>query len=92
MGVYTRLSPICATVGSFSDVIFDRLPPQANLNLGLRAHFYRNRLWSSINFYNVLNQRIYYPDVFNDVTPTLEVIPNPAPGWSFFLQLGGKPW
>lgn len=81
-----------ATVGNFSDVTFDRLPPQANLNLGLRAHFYRNRLWSSINFYNVLNQRIYYPDVFNDVTPTLEVIPNPAPGWSFFLQLGGKPW
>jgi outer membrane receptor protein involved in Fe transport len=81
-----------ATVGTYSDVTFDRLPGQARLNLGARAHFYKNRLWSSINFYNVLNQRYYYPDIFNDVTPTVEVIPNPAPGWSFFLQVGGKPW
>lgn len=80
------------TIGNFSDVTFDRLPPQAQLHLGLRAHFFQNRLWSSLNFYNVLNQRIYYPDVFYDVTPTVEVIPNPAPGWSFFLQIGGKPW
>lgn len=81
-----------ATVGNFSDVTFDRLPPQAELNLGLRARFAKNRLWSSINFYNVLNQRRYYPDVFYDQAPTLEVVPNPAPGWSFFLQVGGKPF
>lgn len=81
-----------ATIANFSDITYDRLPPQAQLNFGLRAKFLKNRLWSSINFYNVLNQRAYYPDVFNDQAPTLEVIPNPAPGWSFFFQVGGKPW
>lgn len=80
------------TVGNFSDVTFDKLPPQAQLNLGVRARFLRNRFWSSVNFYNVLNQRAYYPDAFYDVAPTLETTATPIPGWSFFLQVGGKPW
>lgn len=80
------------TVATFSDVTFDRLPPQAVLNLGARAKFLKNRLWTSINFFNVLNQKYYYPDPFYDLAPTLEVSPTPAPGWSFFFQIGGKPW
>jgi len=80
------------TIGNFSDITLDRLPPQAQLNLGARARFLRNRLWTSVNFYNVLNQRAYYPDPFYDVAPTLETTPTPIPGWSFFIQVGGKPW
>ena len=41
--------------------------PQAILNLGARVKFLKNRLWSSINFYNVLNQRYYHPDPFYDL-------------------------
>jgi outer membrane receptor protein involved in Fe transport len=81
-----------STIANFSDLTFDRLPPQTILNLGARAHFFKNRLWASLNFYNVLNQRYYYPDPFYDLAPTLEVSPTPAPAWSTFFQLGGKPF
>lgn len=84
--------PDGSTAALFSDLTFDRLPPRAVLNLGLRARFLKNRLWASANVYNALDQRAYYPDVFYDLTPTLEVTPTPTPGWSFFLQVGGKPW
>ena len=50
-----------STIANFSDLTFDKLPPQAILNLGARAHFFKNRLWASLNFYNVLNQTYYYP-------------------------------
>lgn len=86
------LAPVAITSAGFADITFDRLPPQAQLNVGVRARFLKNRLWSSINFYNALNQRAYYPDPFYDVTPTLETTPVPTPGWSFFWQIGGKPW
>ncbi len=77
------------TVATASDLTFDRLPPYALLNTGLRARFLKDRLWTSINFYNVLNQRYYYPDQFYSPIPT-EGSPTPAAGFSFFLQVGGK--
>lgn len=80
------------TIANISDLTFDKLPPQAILNLGVRAHFFKNRLWTSLNFYNVLNQTYYTPDPFYDLAPTLEVAPTPAPAWSAFLQVGGKPF
>lgn len=83
---------ITPTVAQYSDLAFDRLPPQAVLHLGLRARMFEDRLWSSLQFYNVFDQRAAYPDVFYDLTPTLETSPTPTPGWSFFLQIGGKPW
>jgi hypothetical protein len=57
------------TVATASDLTFDRLPPYALLNTGLRARFIKDRLWTSINFYNVLNQRYYYPDQFYSPFP-----------------------
>jgi outer membrane receptor protein involved in Fe transport len=80
------------SIAPYSDLTFDKLPPQAILNLGARVKFLKNRLWSSINFYNVLNQRYFFPDPFYDLAPTVEISPTPAPGWSFFFQVGGKPW
>lgn len=79
-------------IATYSDLTFDRLPPQTVLNLGVRAKFLKNRLWTSLNFFNVLNQRYSYPDPFYDLAPTEEISPTPAPGWSFFFQVGGKPW
>jgi outer membrane receptor protein involved in Fe transport len=81
-----------SSIATFSDLTFDRLPPQAILNLGVRAKFLKNRLWTSFNLYNALNQRYFYPDPFYDLAPTVEVSPTPAPGWSFFFQVGGKPF
>jgi hypothetical protein len=81
-----------ATVAPFSELTFDRLPPQAVLNFGLRARFLKNRMWASGNVYSALDQKAYYPDVFYDLTPTLETTPTPVPGWSCFFEVGGKPW
>lgn len=80
------------TIANFSDLAFDKLPPQAILNLGVRARFFKNRLWTSLNFYNVLNQNYYYPDPFYDMAPTLEVSAVPGQQWSAFFQVGGKPF
>jgi outer membrane receptor protein involved in Fe transport len=81
-----------SSIATFSDLTLDKLPPQAILNLGIRAKFLKNRLWTSLNLYNVLNQRYFYPDPFYDLAPTVEVTPTPAPGWSMFFQVGGKPF
>jgi outer membrane receptor protein involved in Fe transport len=35
----------------------------------------------------VLNQHWYYTDNFTDLTPTIEMTPNPAPGFNFFATL-----
>ena len=58
-----------------SDLTFDRLTPVANLQLGFRLRFLHDRLQFSAQFYNVLNQHYYYPDFFNDLTPTIEMTP-----------------
>ncbi len=79
------------TVATASDLTFDRLPPYALLNSGLRARFLKDRLWTSIHFFNILNQRYYYPDQFYSPIPT-EGSVTPAAGFSFFLQVGGKPF
>ncbi|MCA1662752.1 MAG: TonB-dependent receptor [Myxococcales bacterium] len=69
-----------------SDLAFDRLTPVADLQLGFRLRFLKDRLQFSGQFYNVLNQRYYYPDNFNDLTPTVEIQPHPAPGFNFFAS------
>ncbi|HEX4456949.1 MAG TPA: TonB-dependent receptor, partial [Polyangia bacterium] len=74
------------TVAPQSSLTFDRLTPVANLQLGFRLRFHDERFQLSGQFYNVLNQRYWFPDNFNDLTPTLENTPNPAPGFNFFAR------
>jgi outer membrane receptor protein involved in Fe transport len=69
-----------------SDITLDKLTPVANLQLGFRLRFLRDKLQFSGQFYNVLNQRYYYPDFFYDITPTVEMNPTPAPGFNFFAN------
>jgi len=75
-----------STSAATSDLALDRLTPVANLQLGFRLRFLRDKLQFSAQFYNVLNQHYYYPDFFNDLTPTIEVMPTPAPGFNFFAS------
>ncbi len=78
---------IGTTTAATSDLGFDRLTPVANLQLGFRLRFWKDRLQVSGQFYNVLNQHFYYPDVFSDLTPTIEMQPTPAPGFNFFSKV-----
>jgi len=75
------------TSAATSDLTLDRLTPVADLQLGFRLRFLHDKLQFSAQFYNVLNQRYWYPDFFYDLTPTVEVAPNPAPGFNFFASV-----
>jgi len=74
------------TTARTTDLTWDRLTPVALLQLGFRLRFLKERLGISGQFYNVLNQRYYQPDALYDITPTVEVRPNPQPGFNFFAQ------
>jgi iron complex outermembrane receptor protein len=79
------------TVSRSTDLTFERLSPVALLQLGFRLRFFKERLWVSSQFYNVLNQTYWLPDFFNDLTPTTEMTPTPAPGFNFFTSVGYHP-
>jgi outer membrane receptor protein involved in Fe transport len=87
MGGYNDIG----TAARSSDLTFDRLSPVALLQLGFRLRFFKERLWVSGQFYNVLNQQFWWPDFFNDLTPTTEMTPTPAPGFNFFASVGYHP-
>jgi outer membrane receptor protein involved in Fe transport len=74
------------TISKATDLAFDRLTPVALLQLGFRLRFLKGKLGIAGQFYNVLNQRYYYPDVFYDLTPSVELQPTPAPGFNFFAH------
>ncbi|HEY2743567.1 MAG TPA: TonB-dependent receptor plug domain-containing protein [Polyangia bacterium] len=75
------------TSAQTTDLAFDRLTPVAQLQLGFRLRFLKDKLQFSGQFYNVLNQHFYYTDNFADLTPTVEITPLPAPGFNFFANL-----
>jgi outer membrane receptor protein involved in Fe transport len=74
-----------------SDLTYDRLTPVALLQLGARLRLWHDRIIGSAQFYNVLNQHYYNPDVFFDQAPFVETQPNPAPGFSFFASITYRP-
>jgi outer membrane receptor protein involved in Fe transport len=76
------------TTASLSNLTWDRMTPVALLQLGFRLRFFRERFQVSGQFYNVLNQRYYFPDIFStDLTPTIEMAPLPAAGFNFFANV-----
>ena len=79
-----------AAVARITDLTYDRLTPVALLQLGLRLRIVKDHLWLAAQFFNVLNQRYAYPDVFFDQAPLIELRPNPAPAFSFFSSLTFK--
>jgi outer membrane receptor protein involved in Fe transport len=84
-------APDNGTVLRTTDLTIDNLSPVALLQLGFRLRLFKERMWVSGQFYNVLNQQFYFPDFFNDLTPTTEMTPTPAPGFNFFASVGYHP-
>lgn len=75
-----------STIAYTSDLTFDRLTPVADVQLGFRLRFLKDKLQFSGQFYNVLNQHYFLTDNFSDLTPTIEMTPLPAPGFNFFAN------
>ena len=78
-------------IARYTDLTFDQLTPVALLQLGARLRLFNDKLVFSAQAYNVLNQHFYYPDVFYDLAPTVEMRPTPAPGFSFFASVTWRP-
>jgi outer membrane receptor protein involved in Fe transport len=68
-----------------TDLVMDRLPPQADLSLGL-AFTPTKRLTIRGSVYNALLSHGYQPDVFFDYEPHLEYLPNPYLGFRAYLS------
>jgi outer membrane receptor protein involved in Fe transport len=59
-----------------SQIVFDRLPPAADLTLGV-AWTPTDKLTIRGTVFNAFNSRYYQPDAFFDYEPRLEFLPNP---------------
>ena len=68
-----------------SDASLDRIAATGLLNVGLRVrNLLNSHLDLTANVYNVLNQRWFYADGFNERSPRLELQPLQGPGISAF--------
>jgi outer membrane receptor for ferrienterochelin and colicin len=83
--------PGTTTVANTTDLSWDTLSPVALLQLGFRLRFFREKIAVSGQFYNVLNQRYWYFDALYDLTPSQDLAPTPAPGFSFFAAVTYRP-
>jgi outer membrane receptor protein involved in Fe transport len=79
----TPLDPV--TVGA-TDLVLDRLPPIADLTLGLQ-YTPTAKLAIRASAYNALFSHSYQPDVFYDYEPHLEYLPNPYEGFRAYLSV-----
>jgi len=74
-----------SVVVATTDLVLDRLPPQAELSLGL-TYAPSKHLTLRATIYNALAQHAYQPDVFGDYEPHLEYLPNPQPGFRAYAS------
>jgi hypothetical protein len=72
------LVPNPVTVAA-TDLVLDRLPPLAELSVGVTWTPIQNLLVRA-TVYNALLQHAYQPDPFFDYEPHLEYLPNPYEG------------
>lgn len=68
-----------------TDLVLDRLPPQAELSLGL-SYMPSKHFTLRATVYNALLQHAYQPDIFGDYEPHLEYLPNPQPGFRAYAS------
>jgi hypothetical protein len=68
-----------------TDLVLDRLPPIADLSLGI-AYTPTKRLTLRATAYNALLSHAYQPDVFFDYEPHLEYLPNPNIGFRAYAS------
>jgi outer membrane receptor protein involved in Fe transport len=62
---------------SASEVVMDRLPPIADVEVGV-TWMPMAKLLVRATVFNALNGRFYHPDAFGDYEPHLEYLPNPS--------------
>jgi hypothetical protein len=67
------------------ELVLDRLPPGADLTVGLVYTGIRDLRLSAMA-YNALDARYYQPDVFFDYEPRLEFLPNPYEDFRFLID------
>jgi len=68
-----------------TDLVLDRLPPIAELSLGM-TWTPRPRLAIRATLYDALAGHYYQPDVFFDYEPHLEYLPNPYEGMRAYVS------
>jgi outer membrane receptor protein involved in Fe transport len=68
-----------------TDLVMDRLPPQADLQLGM-TYTPTEKLMIRATVYNALVQHRYHVDAFMDYEPHLEYQANPAPRLRAYLS------
>ncbi len=68
-----------------SELVLDRLPPSANLEVGM-TWTASKRLHVRATLFNTLNGRYYHPDPFGDYQPRLEFQPIPMEDFRAYLQ------
>jgi outer membrane receptor protein involved in Fe transport len=77
-------NPMNAVTVNATDLVMDRLPPIADLTLGL-TWLPMAKLAVRATVYNALVEHSYQPDVFFDYEPHLEYLPNPYEGVRAYL-------
>jgi outer membrane receptor protein involved in Fe transport len=68
-----------------TDLVLDRLPPVAELSLGV-SYAPTRKLTVRATAYNALGSHHYQPDPVFDYEPHLEYLPNPAAGFRAYLS------
>jgi outer membrane receptor protein involved in Fe transport len=68
-----------------TDLVYDRLPPVADLTIGLQ-YTPTPKMAIRATAYNALFSHAYQPDVYFDYEPHLEYLPNPYEGFRAFLS------
>jgi len=68
-----------------TDLVMDRLPPTADLSVGMQ-YSPTPKLAIRAIAYNALFAHTYQPDVFYDYEPHLEYLPNPYEGFRAYLS------
>jgi outer membrane receptor protein involved in Fe transport len=81
----TTMDPLTNRIVTATDLVLDRLPPMAELSLGLSYTPTRN-LTLRATTYNVLAGHYYQADPFFDFEPHLEYLPNPYEGFRAYLS------
>jgi hypothetical protein len=77
-------NPMNAVTVNPTDLVMDRLPPIADLSVGV-TWTPAEKLSVRATVYNALMSHTYQPDVFFDYEPHLEYLPNPYEGFRAYL-------
>jgi outer membrane receptor protein involved in Fe transport len=81
----TTMDPATTRTVAPTDLVLDRIPPFAELSLGL-SYTPTRKLTIQATAYNALGGHYYQSDPFTDYEPHLEYLPNPYEGFRAYLS------